>query len=536
MLKSGLQRGLMRSVILIIATGGVALAGNDGSPTGRYGVPTVPDGIAFWLILAGCLAFLVPVGLTLLASGAASEDKAADVALTSLAAVGLGVLGYFACGFAFQFGGIGLFSRWPGVENLIWEWSFLDVSWGPGWGMVGLHGFFLGGEADNPAAYALFFSQLALVTTVVLIPALSLRRRVKAIVIVLGVLLLSAVVYPVLGNWVWGGGWLAHLGSNLGLGHGFIDFAGAGLVNLVGGTAALAGILVFRLRKQEDRPSPEAISPLSARALSVPPSERAPAEMPPVHLPLLAILGSLLLVVGWVGWALASPLNTLTDANIEPTVVAINLLLAAAGGTLVATLYSWFTTGRADVLMVTRGLAIGLVSINAAAPFVPPWAALTTGAVAGLLLPLCVYLLDYLLRLDDPTAAVSVHGLGGLLGLLAVGLFADGRYGAGWNGVGATEYLGVLGQGVSGYLTARGFQPDWPNQLYAQLIGLAAIFVLTFVLTWLLFGVLRGLIQAWEGTGLELGRAPKPRAVASEGQAEEQDKQDKSHAEAKPMV
>jgi Amt family ammonium transporter len=517
MLRNSLQRGLTGSVVLVTATGGVALASNGASPIAG-------DEVALCLILAGCLAFLVPIGLTLMASGAASEDRAANVALTSLAAIGLGVLGYFACGFAFQFGGIGLFSELPGVEDLIWEWSFLDVSWGPGWGMLGLKGFFLGGEADNPAAYALFFSQLALVTTAVLIPALSLRGRVKAIVIVLGALLLSAVIYPILGNWIWGGGWLAYLGSNLELGHGFIDFAGAGLVNLVGGTAALAGILVFKLRKGEKRPSPGAISPLSARALSVPPSEREVAEMPPVHLPLLAILGCLLLVVGWLGWALASPLNALTD--ISPAVVAVNLLLAAAGGALVATLYSWFTTGRADVLMATRGLAIGLVSTSAAVPFVPPWAALLTGAVAGLLLPLSIYLLDYLLRLDDPTAAVSVHGLGGLLGLLALGLFADGRYGAGWNGIGATEYLGVLGQGVSGYFTARGFQPDWPGQLYAQLVGLGAIFVLTFVLTWLLLRVLRGLIQAWEGTGLELGRAPKPKAVSADGPSEEREEEE----------
>jgi len=178
--------------------------------------------------------------------------------------------------------------------------------------------------------------------------------------------------------------------------------------------------------------------------------------------------------------------------------------------------------------MVTRGLGIGLVSISAAVPFVPPWAALLTGAVAGFLLPPCIYLLDHLLRLDDPTAAVSVHGLGGVLGLLASGFFADGRYGAGWNGVGAAEYLGVLGQGVSGYFTARGFQPDWPGQLYAQLIGLAALFVVAFVLTWLLFRVLRGLIQAWEGTGLELGRAPQPRVAVSEGPAEEQEASDAS--------
>ena len=110
--------------------------------------------------------------------------------------------------------------------------------------------------------------------------------------------------------------------------------------------------------------------------------------------------------------------------------------------------------------------------------------------------------------------------------MLALGLFADGRYGVGWNGIGATEYLGVLGQGVSGYFTAQGFQPDWPNQLYAQLIGLATIFVLAFVLTWLLFRVLRGLIQAWEGTGLELGRAPKPKAVAADEPSEDREEEE----------
>jgi len=108
---------------------------------------------------------------------------------------------------------------------------------------------------------------------------------------------------------------------------------------------------------------------------------------------------------------------------------------------------------------------------------------------------------------------------------LALGLFADGRYGAGWNGIGATEYLGVLGQGVSGYFTARGFQSDWPGQLYAQLIGLATIFVVAFVLSWLLFRVLRGLIQAWEGTGLELGRAPKPKAAPSDGTSDEHEEE-----------
>ena len=146
---------------------------------------------------------------------AASRVGAAPTAWMGLAAMGLAVIGYWASGFAFQFGGIGLASQLPGVEGLIWEWSALDVSWGPGWGMLGLKGFFLDGQAYGPAVYALTFSQLALVTTAVLIPLLALRHRVKTWVLVLAALLLSTVIYPVLGNWVWGGGWLANLGRNL---------------------------------------------------------------------------------------------------------------------------------------------------------------------------------------------------------------------------------------------------------------------------------------------------------------------------------
>jgi len=210
--------------------------------------------------------------------------------------------------------------------------------------------------------------------------------------------------------------------------------------------------------------------------------------MPPVHLPLLGILGSLLLLIGWLGLVLSNPLYTLNQ-GLPGSLMAVNVVLAAGGSTLVTMLYAWFTTSEANVLMVARGLAAGLVAISAACPFVPPWVALLIGAVAGLLLPLGIYFVEYLLRLDDPAAAIATHGLSGLWGLLALAIFADGRYGAGWNGVGAEEYLGITGQGVSGYLVASGFQIDLPSQLYAQLIGIAAIAIVTFALAWALFKV-----------------------------------------------
>ncbi len=482
------RRYWLTGLALVVMVGGVAFT------------PEFLDPGLFWSLAASGLAFLVPIGLALLTGGGLAEEQAVPATLMGLVAVGLAVVGYLLTGFAFQFGGIGLFTTWPGLENLVWEWSLVDLAWGPGWGMAGLKGFLLGQEAHNQAAYTLFLSQLAPLATAVLIPTLALRGRVRPFVLVSGILLVSMVVYPLAGNWVWGGGWLAHLGENLALGHGFIDFAGAGMVNWTGGLTALAGILVFG-------------TPLNRRPLRA-----EPAQMPPVHLPMLAILGALLVMVGWFSLATANPLHLAGDISLA--VVAVNILMAASGGTLLALFYAWFTLGRANVLLVSRGAVAGLVAISAACPFVPAWAAFIIGAVAGLLLPLSTYLVEYGLGLDDATAAVSVHAVSGLWGLLALGIFADGAYGLGWNGVGATEYLGVAGQGVSGYLTASGFQPDPTGQLYAQLIGAVALGLFAFVLAWLFFrtltiGAVRSVAPGQEKPGSE-GQAEAPSEASEE--------------------
>ena len=118
------------------------------------------------------------------------------------------------------------------------------------------------------------------------------------------------------------------------------------------------------------------------------------------------------------------------------------------------------------------------------------YAAAVIGAMAGTLLAPAIYLVERVLRLQDPSAALAVHGVSGLWGLLAVAIFADGRHGVGWNGVGVTEYLGVIGQGVSGHMVVEGFRPDIQGQLYAQLIGIAAIMLFVAILTWIPFGLL----------------------------------------------
>jgi Amt family ammonium transporter len=323
---------------------------------------------------------------------------------------------------------------------------------------------------------------------------LALRRRTPFFVPVLGGLLMSVVIYPLAGNWALGGGWLANLGHNLDLGHGYVDFIGGGLANLLAAAMALAGMVAFGLKCTLPQ-----VGETRGRESYVP--------MPTAHLPLLSILGSLLLLIGWLGLASGNPLigvSALGAGQFSPAVIAVNLALAAAGGATLAVMYSWFTTGAPDVLMSPRGALAGLVAVSAGAAFIPAWAALLLGSVAGLLLPLAHYLVEQVLHLDDAPAALAAHGLPALIGLLAVGLFADGRYGQGWNGVGASEYLGVAGQGVSGPWTAPGFQPEWPGQFQAQLVGVVAVLVLAFVLGWLLFATLHRLIEAWQGSSLEL--------------------------------
>jgi Amt family ammonium transporter len=190
--------------------------------------------------------------------------------------------------------------------------------------------------------------------------------------------------------------------------------------------------------------------------------------------------------LGWLGWSLSAPFHV-AGAELNLPRIGVNGLLAGAGAVLASQIYCWFTVGHADALMAARGAAAGFVAISAGAPFVSPWAALVTGALAGLLLPLGVYLVERVLRLPDGTATAALGIAGGLWGTLAVAIFADGRWGQGWNRVGLEEYHTVAGQGVTGFLPAEGLIGDGPGQLIAQLAGVAAIGLLAFLVGWLLY-------------------------------------------------
>jgi Amt family ammonium transporter len=369
--------------------------------------------------------------------------------------------------------------------------------------MIGLEGFLLRGPGGTPTALLLFVSQLPWITTAVAVLLWSLQGRAGPAARFLGGVLL-AVLYSIFGNWVWGGGWLANLGLNLGLGHGFVDYAGSGVVHLAGAASALAAMLAFGVRGYV-RESPEQLV-LPTLAESVHDSDlrwsardEPYVPMPALHRPALATTGAWLALVGWLGWAASAPQALLArEALFWPSIV-VRLLLAAAGGAMVALAYSWLTTGAGNALMAARAAIGALVAVSAGLPFYPPWAALAVGAGAGLIVPLAQYAVDHGLRLDDPTSALAVHGLSALWGLLAVGFLSDGGAGAGWNRVGEATYLGVEGQGVSGYLVPPGAVSDWPGQFQAQMFGVLSIAVTAFVASWLLFAALRALSRAWQG-------------------------------------
>ncbi len=414
----------------------------------------------FWYLLAAASALLVPIGLVLIGVTGLEPERAWHAALGAIGAIGLAGLAYWAFGFALQFGGIGLAYVRPELRGLVWEWSPLPSDWGMGWGVAGLTGWFLSNGDLTAMTYALFLSHLPWVFTAALLPVLALRGRAPASATLVLALVLGGVIYPLAGNWVQGGGWLGALGRNLSLGHGFVDAGGAGTVFLLAAAFALAAVAVW--------PSPRSDEDFST-------------TLPPTFQPLLTVIGSLFLLAGVMGWLWSNPLQveTLTDLGLLRG--SVNVVLAAVGGSIIPLLYTWFVAGRSDPTLTGRGLAAGVVAGLAIAPFVQPGPAMLTGMLAGATVPFVTYIVDHLLHLDDATGVIVTSGFPALLGLLLLGVFADGAAGVGWQLMGGANYLGVAGQGVSGLLVASGFQPDFPGQLQAQVIGVVALTLWGFV-------------------------------------------------------
>jgi Amt family ammonium transporter len=437
--------------------------------------------IEIWL--PALLGYLIPLGLFLMAWGGMEPQRARRAATVGALALSLAALGYFCLGFGFHLGGAKVVAERTGLAVDVTGLSKLyALGNDKEWGMVGLAGFFLSGSVDDeavpltPDGLALFVNYLPMVATAVLLVALSVYGRARGWQVALGGLVVAMFLFPIVACWGWGGGWLTTVGRAISQTpdqpqHGFVDYAGSGVVYLLGGMAALGALVALGQRNAPVQPG-------------------QPEEMPPSHFPLLANLGAMLFGLGLMSWSLSTPFHA-AGADLNLPRIAVNLVLAGAGAIFTTQTYSWLAVGHADALMSARGAVAGFVAAAAGAPFVPPWAALLLGAVVGILLPLGVYIVQHGLRLPDSTATVAIGVTAGLVGLLAVAIFADGLWGQGWNGVGPDEYQIEAAKGVTGFLPAAKFDTgDGPGQLVAQLTGIGTIGISAFAAGWITFAVL----------------------------------------------
>ena len=323
-------------------------------------------------------------------------------------------LSFWAFGFALMFGGSALMGKGLGLDD--------------GNTVIGFSGFFLSGDAYDVNTITLWIFQMVFAATAATIVAGAMAERTKIQTYLAYSFILGALIYPIYGHWMWGGGWLATLG--LGANDvGAVDFAGSGVVHTVGGLVALAGAWVVgpRIGKFNADGSSNVIS-----GHSVP----------------YVIIGTFILFFGWFGFNAGS---TLAATELRISVIATNTALAASAGAVVALYYSIVRTGKADILLACNGTLAGLVGITAPCAFVEPWAAVVIGGVAAPVMIGSVWFIERVLKVDDPVGAVSVHGAAGLWGLLAVGVFADGKF------------------GVSGLVDGEGWQ------IVAQLISMGVV-------------------------------------------------------------
>jgi Amt family ammonium transporter len=259
---------------------------------------------------------------------------------------------------------------------------------------------------------------------------------------------IGGFLYPIYGNWAWGGGWLSQLGSE-GMGKGYLDFAGSGVVHAIGGWTALAGAFVLgpRLGKYNKDGTVNAI---------------------PGHNIILAALGTFILAFGWFGFNPGSTLGASGLGNLRIGIVAVNTMLSGAAASFVAMGLTWYIGKKPDPGMCINGLLAGLVAITAPSGYVSPYISVLIGGIAGVLVVAAVPFFDRVLKIDDPVGAISVHGVNGMFGQIALGLFADGTM----------NYNG---------LTAKGLFWGDVGQFEAQLVGAAVAFVWAFGVGFLFF-------------------------------------------------
>jgi Amt family ammonium transporter len=408
-----------------------------------------------WTLNTGYLVLFMQAGFALLTCGLVRKKNAAHLMMLNFAAYVFAFLAYYAVGYAFQFGAVAVNAAPTNLGGIPGLNKFLIGS--GSWGFLGGHGFFLTGPAYDAGSNCLTLFEVVFMETAGYIIVGAICERITFWAFLLCELFIGAILYPVFGCWVWGGGWMSQLGSTMNLGHGYVDFAGSTVVHGVGGFCALALAIILgpRLGKYGPDGKPRAF---------------------PAHNIVFVVTGTFILLFGWMGF---NPGSTLGATDLRISVVAVNTNLAAIAGSATAILLWYFMFGKPDITMACNGMLAGLVAITAPCAFVSPTSATAIGVVAGVIVCLGVLFFDRVAKIDDPCGAISVHGLCGWFGAVSVGIFADGTYGAGWNGVGASSYLGHAGQGVTGLL--YGDTRQFLMQLSGATLCAAWAFGATFV-------------------------------------------------------
>jgi Amt family ammonium transporter len=384
---------------------------------------------SMWVIVAGCLVFFMQAGFAFLEIGFSRGKNAGTIVAKILVNFSIAAILYWAVGFAFAFGG--------GAGHII-----------------GTHGFFLRDYGDPQKAFPImglsdatieskFFFQFVFCAVSLAIVWGTTLERIKFGVYVLYAIVFSALIYPIASGWVFGGGWLQ---SNLGM----QDFAGSTAVHLIGATGALAALLHLGPRKGKYGP------------------DGKPRAIPGHNMPLFG-LGIFILWLGWFGFNPGSTLNAL-DGRFPEVVLTTNI--AAAGGVLTAVATAYWKTKSIDIGMAGNGAIAALVAITAPSGYVLPWAALIIGMVAGVIVVFGVYAIDKFV--DDPVGALSAHGLAGIWGTLACGIFTNPKLAA-FNGVGD-----------------GGFLYTWSlHQLLIQALGVVTVFAFVFAASYAAFGAIK---------------------------------------------
>jgi ammonium transporter, Amt family len=452
-------------MFLVFVVNGIASAQANGTSIEEV----VTSTNIMWTFITGFLVFFMQAGFALVETGFTRSKNVAHTMMMNMMVFCIGALGYWLVGFAFQFGGVNFLFPAVGAKaaNSFGPTTLGDISGHLGkWlvrfgqaGILGGDGFMLmRGVRDSSGVLAFFLFQMVFMDTAATIPTGAMAERLKFSGFVLMSLWVSMVVYPLIGAWVWGGGWLANLGRTAGLGNGAVDFAGSGVVHMIGGTVALAGAIV--------------IGPRIGRF-----NKDGSANAMPGHSIPLGVLGTIILFFGWFGFNPGSSLAFTGGGRLLASAAAVNTLLAGGAGGVSAMLFVWWfgPSRKPDPGLSVNGILAGLVAITSPCAFVNPIGAVIIGLVAGVIVCLASFALERL-HIDDPVGAVPVHFCNGIWGLLSVGLFADANpSSAGWNGVEGT---------ITGI-----FFGGW-TQIVAQLLEIVSIIVVVGGLSFLFFKVL----------------------------------------------